>query len=95
MEPRHAEIYEILYNELDEFYEFIFFTKGAVDIGFEINKKRYYGKRLSYAMHIGSLGCTYNHDSEFIYRAGKTCSGYSIRKHNWQHILEHSPNDLI
>jgi len=69
---------------LDEFYEFIFFTKGIVDIGFELNKKKFFAIRQFYDINLGGMGCTYDHESEFIYRTSVPCSGYSIRKHWWK-----------
>jgi hypothetical protein len=42
LEPRFVEKNQILFHELDDFTEIIFFNKGAIDLGFEINKKRYY-----------------------------------------------------
>ena len=42
LEPRLEEKKTILFHELDDFTEIIFFNKGAVDLGFEINKKRYF-----------------------------------------------------
>jgi len=60
LEPRVAEVKEIIYNELDESSEYIFFTKGQVDIGFELNKRKYFALRLFYAIHIGGVGCSFN-----------------------------------
>jgi len=69
LEPRKADPGEILYYELDEFYEFIFFQKGHLDIGFQLNHKTYIGLRKYYRIHIGSMGCTFNQNSEFLYQA--------------------------
>ena len=42
LEPRYEEEDQVLLYELDDVSEILFFTKGAVDIGFEINGKKYY-----------------------------------------------------
>ena len=42
LEPRKEERNVIMYNELDEVNEVIFFTKGDYDVGFEINRERNY-----------------------------------------------------
>ena len=38
LEPRKQEKDVIMYNELDEVNEVIFFIKGEYDVGFEINR---------------------------------------------------------
>ena len=40
LEPRFEEKGTILYNELEEMNEVIFFSKGKVDIGYEFNYKK-------------------------------------------------------
>ena len=39
LEPRRENGDTIIYYELDDFVEVLFFIKGEVDIGFEINKR--------------------------------------------------------
>jgi len=60
LEPRREFQNVILYNELDEFHEILFFTKGQVDIGFEINRKKYFTLRRTKNFIMGDLGCTFN-----------------------------------
>ena len=88
LEPRKEENGSILYNELDEFFEVLFFNNGQVDIGFEINRKKIYVLRRSKGVIIGDQGCSFNMNSEFLYRAFTDCEGYSIRKNAWQGIME-------
>ena len=47
LEPRREEKNVILHDELDEVNEAIFFEKGMVDVGFEINRKKNFVIRLS------------------------------------------------
>lgn len=42
LEPRFFKIGKIIINELDEVMEFYFVLKGNFNVGYEINKKRYY-----------------------------------------------------
>ena len=42
LEPRQEEAEIILYNELDDFSEIYYFNRGQVDVGFEINRKKYF-----------------------------------------------------
>ena len=88
LEPRKVMAGKILFNELDEFTEILYFNKGQVDIGFEINRKKFYALRRCYSIIIGDVGCTFNQDSEFIYRANSTCEGFSIRKFHWREIID-------
>ena len=42
LEPRAEPKDTILFYELDDFTEILFFNKGQCDIGFEINRKKHY-----------------------------------------------------
>ena len=90
LEPRREENGTILYTELDDFVEVLFFNKGQVDIGFELNCKKNFVLRKEKGVIIGDLGCTFNMNSEFLYRAFTDCEGYSIRKNAWQDIMDES-----
>ena len=80
LEPRIQQKNEIIFNELDEVNEVIFFMSGAVDIGFEINRKQAYVLRIDNNMLIGAYNVAYNKRSKFIYKTYKDCSGFSIRR---------------
>ena len=83
LEPRREMPETILFNELDDFTEIMFFSVGKVDIGFEINRKKMYCLRKQKSIVIADHGCTFNHKSNFIYKTKTQCEGYSIRKLNW------------
>ena len=76
MEPRFEYANTIVYTELDEITEVIFFIDGQFDIGFEINGKQIFvlrytnstTKSKSYGEGIGEHGCTLNKTSRFIYK---------------------------
>lgn len=87
LEPRKEDSETIIINELDEFSEVLFFTKGQVDIGFDINRKRHFVLRKRKSIVIGDFGCTFNQKANFIYKVYRTCEGFSIRKKNWYKLL--------
>lgn len=95
----------VLYAELEEFTEIFFFDRGQVDIGYELNRKKYFvlrrgvtnntqnnqGQPKQCAVQIAAHGCTFNLKSQFIYRTYQQCSGFSVRKQNWLPILNNFP----
>ena len=90
LEPRLEKAETILIQELDDFTEILFFSKGQIDIGFEINRKKYYVLRKKRSIVIGDHACTFNHTSKYIYKTHTQCEGFSIRKKHWQDILGES-----
>lgn len=40
---------------------------------------------------LGAFNVTFNRKAMFITKAYKECSGFSIRKNNWQEILKETP----
>lgn len=42
LEPRRESKMSVLYAELEEFTEIFFFDKGQVEIGYELNRKKYF-----------------------------------------------------
>ena len=88
MDPRREFAETIVCNELDDFSEIMFFNRGTVDIGFEINRKRKFVLRKQKSIVIADHGCTFNHKSCFIYKAKTVCEGFSIKKLAWLKVLE-------
>lgn len=80
LEPRFENTKSILFNELDEFTEILFFTTGQIEIGFELNRKKHYVFRRKNDIILADHGCTFNMKSQFIYRTFSDCAGFSIRK---------------
>jgi hypothetical protein len=87
LEPRREDKETILLREVDDFREILFFQQGSLDIGFEINKKKYFVLRKRKAIIIGDHGCTFNHRSLYIYKTHSMCEGFSIRRNKWTHLL--------
>jgi hypothetical protein len=88
LEPRQEFENNIIYEELDEVNEIIFFVKGTVDIGFEINHKKHYVLRLCKNIAVGAYNMSMGRRTKFIYLAKTYCSGYSIRRSNWIKIIQ-------
>jgi len=88
LEPRFESKGSVLFEELEEISEVIFISKGLVDIGYEINKKKKYVMRFTNRVVIGAYNCCFNKRASFIYRCKSDCSGYSIRKSVWMEILD-------
>ena len=87
LEPRMEYSNTVIILELEEFNEVLFFNKGSIDIGFEINRKKKFVMRKLNSIVIADHGCTFNHQSNFIYKTHSACEGYSIRKEKWNKLL--------
>ena len=61
LEPRMEPSKTIIIYELEEFNEVLFFNKGCIDIGFELNRKRKFVMRKMNSIVIADHGCTFNH----------------------------------
>ena len=87
LEPRHQAKGEIVFEELDEVNEVVFFMTGAVDIGFEINRKISYVLRIDNNILIGAYNIAYNKRSKYNYKTTKSCTGFSIRRIEWKNFM--------
>ena len=45
LEPRMARAHEIIFNELEDVSEILFYDKGQIDLGYEIDKKKLFKLR--------------------------------------------------
>ena len=54
LEPRREESEVILFHELDDVTEILFMNKGQVDMGFELNRKKYFVFRQRNRLIIGN-----------------------------------------
>ena len=91
LEPRMEKKGHILFEELEEVCEVIFVSNGWVDIGYEINKQKKYIIRDKDSIMVGAYNCCHNMRTMFIYKCQTDCSGYSIRKSNWNSIMDNFP----
>ena len=60
LEPRREDANCILFLELEPFLEILFFMKGSIEIGFEINRKNHFILRKKNKIIIGDNGCTFH-----------------------------------
>ena len=87
LEPRFEKSKTVIIDELDEFNEIIFISKGTMLVGYEINKQKRYCIKYKNNCVIGGYGVTYNQRASFIYTSLTDVSGYSVRKENWFELL--------
>lgn len=60
LEPRRDDADVILFDEMEEVNEVLFFLKGSHDIGYEFNSEKKYVLRFANANPIGAYGVTFN-----------------------------------
>jgi len=89
LEPRQEQKGAILLEENDEVSEVLLFFKGSLlALGFELNMKKILAFELTkLANSVGMYELTFNLRSEFFYKTLSVCSGFSIRRCNWQTII--------
>lgn len=92
LEPRIAYNQEVIFLELDDVNEIIFFQKGGIDIGYEINKKKLYKLRIRKDLVVGSFYVTFDRRAMFSVKASQESIGLQIRKSNWANILSEFPD---
>ena len=61
LEPRYFKTGEIIINELDEVLEFYFNLKGCFNVGYEINKRRYYRIKFGRSNVIGAFNLHFDY----------------------------------
>jgi hypothetical protein len=89
---RSLEIYYIpkdfmITAELDECNQIIFVMTGRYNVGYEINKKRYYRKQFGHSTLIGHYNVCFNTRHQFIMQAHTEMVSYIIRKKQWFTIM--------
>lgn len=60
LEPRIEEKNVILFNELEEMNEVLFFTNGVHEIGYELNGVKKYVLKFKNTTPIGAYGVTFD-----------------------------------
>ena len=95
LEPRREDPGVIIADELDEFNEVLFFTKGEYHVGFTINRETTYVLRFTcdnedstQGNMIGAYNITFQKRSLFVYRTESECQGYQIRQSNWLKLFD-------
>jgi hypothetical protein len=67
LNPRFESAGTLIIEELDEFGEVSFITRGKVAIGYEINKMKKYQILYRNKCVIGAFGATFNQRATFFY----------------------------
>ena len=95
LEPRHEHPNVIIFDELDEVNEAIFFNKGCLDLGFEINRVKHYVVRIKDDLLIGAYNLSTNRRTKYIYKTNSFCTGFFIRREKWWEILNNEEHKEI
>lgn len=90
LEPIHYKANSIIFNELEDINEIIFFVKGYHEIGYELNNENIFVLRYGNSNPIGAFGITFDVKSEYVYKCKTDCNGYFIRRNNWKIIINNS-----
>lgn len=91
LEPRHFIINQIIHEELDEVNEFLFILKGNFDIGYEINKKKFYRIKFGPNNVLEAFNLHFRLRTQFVYRAGSAMNCFSYSKRNWNKLMSQFP----
>lgn len=62
-------------------------VKGAVDVGFEINRREKLVLRFANKIIIGAYNCAFNKKTLFLYKCKTDVYGLQIRKDEWQMLM--------
>ena len=87
LEPRHEHPDTLVFDELEEVNEVIFFHKGSLDLGFEINRFKHYVLRIKDDLLLGAYNLSANKRTKYIYKTNTTCTGFFIRREHWFEVL--------
>lgn len=87
LEPRTEPTGTVIYRTLEEVEEIYFIEKGSVDIGFEINRITKFIFRLHKGGVVGAYNMTFNTKTMFFYQVKQTFTGLTIRKDNWNNLM--------
>jgi hypothetical protein len=95
LEPRHEHPEVIIFEENDEVNEVIFFHRGCLDLGFEINRFKHFVLRIKDDLLLGAYNLSYNKRTRYIYKTNTMCTGFFIRRENWWNILGDEEHKVI
>jgi hypothetical protein len=91
LEDRTYQKGQELIEELQECYEVRFVQEGTFDVGFEVNREKYYKLRFGKSTIIGGYQICFRSRYLFTYRASSLLKTYSLRLKVWLNILEKYP----
>ena len=88
LEPRFEQKGAVIYEALQETSELYFIMNGAIDIGFELNKKIKNYLRLQKGHMVGAFNCTFNKKTLYTYTVKQDLTAFVIRKDGWKHLIQ-------
>jgi hypothetical protein len=59
LEPRYEEAGTIIFEELQSIDDILFISRGTLDVGFEINRKKTFVMRYTNKIVVGAFNCTF------------------------------------
>ena len=95
LEPRTESPGTIIYRTIEEVDEVFFIEKGSIDIGFEMNRDTRFIIRLKQGNVIGIYNMTFNCKTLFVYQVKDTYCGLTIRKDNWNSLMNNEEYEDI
>ena len=87
LEDRTYQKGDELIEELQECYEVRFVQEGTFDVGFEVNRKKYYKLRFGKSAIIGGYQICFRSRYLFTYKASSLLKTYSLRLRMWTKIM--------
>ena len=70
-------------DEMDEALEIYFVMKGAIGVGFQVNKMRNFTLKFKNHCVVGGYNCSFFRRSDYIWECLTLCEGYFIFKSDW------------
>ncbi len=86
LEPRHFNVGETIYDDMEEVEEIIFVVSGFYTVGYTVNSTEYFALKMGPKTIIGDHSVMFNKRSEFLYRAYFNMDCQAIRKCNFLEI---------
>jgi hypothetical protein len=82
---------KVVINELQSCEEVLFVHEGTYDIGFEVNRQKYYKLNFGKSTVIGGHQICFRQRYLFIYKSSSNLKCYSIRLKVWNEIMQKYP----
>ena len=68
LQPLQIQSREIIFGELDPVEMVLFITEGICNVGFVINSKQKFVRKIGKSNSIGGFECSYNRRSVYLYK---------------------------
>ena len=91
LEPIQLKKGMVLTKEMEQVNMTYFLMDGQIDVGYEVNLRKFFKIRYRGYFQIGGFECSYNRRSQVTYKSSKNSDGFFIRKKNWSAIATDHP----